>query len=80
MSNRRTTWTVPLPEALREMALTETAYDEEEDAYPQGQLWNAVAAAVTDDMVLAVEDGQLVIKIDVATAAADALAGLDPED
>ena len=57
-------WTVMLPASLREMAEREATYDEE-DGYPRGELWQAVAGAILGSMVLSTADGTLVVKLRV---------------
>jgi hypothetical protein len=71
-------WTVMLPDSLREMAERETVYDEQ-DGYPRGELWRAVAEAILGSMVLDTADGALVVKLRVEEAAGQALADLETE-
>ena len=71
-------WTVMLPASLRAMAERETAYDEQ-DGYPRGELWQAVAASILASMVLNTAEGALVVKLRVEDAAGDALADLETE-
>jgi hypothetical protein len=71
-------WTVELPDSLREMAEREATYDEQ-DGYPRGELWQAVAGAILGSMVLNTADGTLVVKLRVEEKAGDALAELEIE-
>ena len=71
-------WTVMLPDSLRAMAERETAYDEQ-DGYPRGELWQAVAASILGNMVLNTAEGTLVVKLRVEEKAGDARAELEAE-